>query len=84
MLAVLGTRCMPFLQQEPDFAEWSDRLWLMALDMRHVAALEAFCSYLQQKLPHLDVLINNACQTIRRPPAYYQHLLQVGVSVRVC
>ena len=25
--------------------------------------------------PSLDILINNAAQTIRRPPAFYQHLL---------
>lgn len=26
-------------------------------------------------IPKLDILINNAAQTIRRPPLYYQHLL---------
>ena len=30
---------------------------------------------LVHELPHLDMIINNACQTIRRPRSYYQHLL---------
>ena len=25
--------------------------------------------------PRLDAIVNNACQTIRRPPAYYSHLM---------
>jgi len=26
-------------------------------------------------LSRLDIIVNNACQTIRRPPAYYRHLI---------
>lgn len=29
-----------------------------------------------QHFPRLDVIINNACQTIRRPPAYYEHMMR--------
>lgn len=32
--------------------------------------------YLKQTLPHLDIIINNAAQTIRRPFDFYQHLLE--------
>lgn len=31
----------------------------------------------RKTLPRLDVIINNAAQTVRRPPSYYAHLLQV-------
>ena len=31
---------------------------------------------MKEKFSRLDILINNACQTIRRPAQYYRHLLQ--------
>eukprot|EP00536_Pseudo-nitzschia_multiseries_P012273 jgi/Psemu1/208203/e_gw1.461.31.1 len=59
---------------EADFDTWNDRLEIYGLDLRDVTGLELFCRYLQHKLGSsggLDILINNACQTIRRPTAYY-------------
>jgi NAD(P)-dependent dehydrogenase (short-subunit alcohol dehydrogenase family) len=61
---------------EPDFAAWADRLRLHALDLRHLPALDAFAAALADGLPRLDVVINNAAQTVRRPPAFYRHLLE--------
>ncbi|KAG7344531.1 short chain dehydrogenase [Nitzschia inconspicua] len=60
-------------RNEPDFDQWKDRLQIFGLDLRDVTGLEAFCRFLKTKLHHcgLDILINNACQTIRRPAAYY-------------
>ena len=60
-------------RQEADFDAWKDRLQIFGLDLRDVTGLEAFCRYLKMKLHKdgLDILINNACQTIRRPTAYY-------------
>lgn len=34
-----------------------------------------FCAHIRAKYTRLDALVNNACQTIRRPPAYYSHML---------
>ena len=62
-------------RQEPDYAEWESRLWVYGLDLRNVAALHDFITFMLDHVPQLDVLINNAAQTIRRPIAYYQHLL---------
>jgi hypothetical protein len=45
------------------------------LDLRDLAGLEAFCALLLREYPRLDVLINNACQTVRRPAAYYAHMM---------
>jgi NAD(P)-dependent dehydrogenase (short-subunit alcohol dehydrogenase family) len=59
---------------EPDFADWQDRLSIAAQDFRNIPALERFIADLLHTLPHLDILINNAAQTIRRPPAFYAHL----------
>ncbi len=62
---------------EPDHAEWRERLQVHGLDLRHSPSVELFCRYLRQALPRLDLLVNNACQTVRRPPGFYAHLLEV-------
>ncbi len=60
---------------EPDFAEWKDRLEIFGLDLRHTPSVEAFCRHLLETEPRLDFIINNACQTVRRPPAFYAHMM---------
>ena len=62
--------------QEPDFGDWSDRLEVFGLDLRHTPSVEAFCTELSAKLPRLDFIINNACQTVRRPPEFYAHMME--------
>ncbi len=60
---------------EPDFSEWSDRLHIHGLDLRHSPSVEVFCRYLSRRHERLDIIINNAAQTVRRPPGWYAHLL---------
>ena len=60
---------------EEDFAEWHDRLQIHGVDLRHVPSVESLCGRLLATLPRLDFLINNACQTVRRPPGFYDHLM---------
>ncbi len=62
--------------QEADFGEWSHRLEIFGLDMRHTPSVEAFCRHLLATLPRLDFIVNNACQTVRRPPAFYSHMME--------
>lgn len=61
--------------QEEDFHQWADRLKIHGLDLRHIPSVEIFCNYIEQKYENLDILINNAAQTVRRPAAFYQHLM---------
>ena len=61
--------------QEPDFGEWGDRLEIFGLDLRHTPSVEAFCQHLLGTRERLDFVINNACQTVRRPPDFYQHMM---------
>src|SRR5581483_3601623 len=61
--------------QEADFANWSQRLRVYSLDLRHLPSIEQFIRYLTSTYRRLDILINNAAQTVRRPPAFYAHLL---------
>ena len=61
--------------EEPDFSEWSDRLEIFGLDLRHTPSVEAFCHRLVTTRDRLDFIVNNACQTVRRPPAFYTHMM---------
>jgi NAD(P)-dependent dehydrogenase (short-subunit alcohol dehydrogenase family) len=60
---------------EPDSAQWSERLQLYGLDLRNIPAVESFARHLRHTEPHLDILIHNAAQTIRRPIGFYQDLV---------
>jgi len=61
--------------KEADFAEWCDRLQVYELDLRYIAGVERFAEHLVCCYPRIDIIINNAAQTIRRPPEFYQHLM---------
>ncbi len=61
--------------REPDFATFAGRLEIHGLDLRHAPTVELFAEHLAARLPRLDVLVNNAAQTVRRPPGFYNHLL---------
>ena len=60
---------------EADFADWGDRLEVFGLDLRHTPSVEAFCAHLLSTRTRLDAIINNACQTVRRPPGFYEHMM---------
>jgi len=60
---------------EPDFEQWADRLEIFGLDLRHTPSVEAFCRHILSARDRLDFIINNACQTVRRPPDFYEHMM---------
>ena len=66
---------------EPDFGGWGHRLEIFGLDLRHTPSVEAFCQHLVQTRDRLDFIVNNACQTVRRPPDFYRHMLDAEVAV---
>ena len=61
--------------REPDFEVWGDRLEIFGLDLRHTPSVEAFCTHLLSTRERLDFIVNNACQTVRRPADFYRHML---------
>ena len=63
------------LRAEPDFAEWESRLHLIPADFRSVRLIEGVVESVGHSFSSLDILINNAAQTLRRPPQFYAHLL---------
>lgn len=62
--------------KEEDYHVWKDRLQIYGLDLRHTPSVEIFARYMEQTLGRLDILINNAAQTVRRPPGFYAHLME--------
>jgi NAD(P)-dependent dehydrogenase (short-subunit alcohol dehydrogenase family) len=65
---------------ERDFDDWGSRLSIYGLDLRHTPSVERFTRHLLRSLDRLDFIINNACQTVRRPPGFYKHLIDEEVS----
>ena len=60
----------------PEVARQPGRLEIHGLDLRHTPSVERLCRELDGSLDRLDFLINNACQTVRRPPAFYAHMME--------
>ncbi len=61
--------------REPDFESWADRLQVFGLDLRHTPSVEAFSHHVLETHARLDIIVNNACQTVRRPPEFYRHMM---------
>lgn len=62
--------------KEADYHIWKDRLQIYGLDLRHTPSVEIFTEYVIDNYKGLDLLINNAAQTVRRPPGFYGHLMK--------
>src|SRR4029079_2135544 len=63
--------------QESDFADWQHRLEIYGLDLRPTPSVEELCHHRLASHDRLDDIVNNACQTVRRPPEFYRHMLEV-------
>ncbi|TWP50978.1 SDR family NAD(P)-dependent oxidoreductase [Lentzea tibetensis] len=57
----------------PDAPEWLDRLRIVGIDLRDPAQVLALSDSVAEQGP-LDILINNAAQTVRRSPGAYAPL----------
>ncbi|GII57126.1 oxidoreductase [Planotetraspora thailandica] len=57
-----------------DSALWLDRLHLHGVDLLDVAGVAGLLESAHRRFAHLDILVNNAAQTIRRPPAYHHEV----------
>ncbi|MFE7761507.1 SDR family NAD(P)-dependent oxidoreductase [Streptomyces sp. NPDC057438] len=56
---------------EPGADKWLDRLTVVAVDLRDPRQVLGLCEQLRQEGEPLDILVNNAAQTVRRPPESY-------------
>src|SRR3954449_5205082 len=58
-----------------DSADWIDRLKIVGIDLRDPTQVVALADEVAAAGP-LDILINNACQTVRRTPGSYAPLVE--------
>jgi NAD(P)-dependent dehydrogenase (short-subunit alcohol dehydrogenase family) len=65
---------------EPDFQEFRARLQIFGLDLRHTPSVDLFTRFIGERLPRLDYVLNNACQTVRRPAGFFRHLLEAEAT----
>lgn len=63
-------------EQETDFKEWKGNLIIYGLDLRNLNAINEFVAFYKSKFDTLDILINNAAQTIKYPDEYYLPLIK--------
>ena len=66
---------------EKDAADWLPRLSVWGLDLRHTPSVDAVARHLASTLGRLDFVIHNACQTVRRPPGFYAHLMETETTL---
>src|SRR6185503_12679673 len=62
--------------EEEDYAAFAGRLQIYGVDLRHTPSVERFARHIDGHLDRLDFILHNACQTVRRPPGYYAHLME--------
>ena len=64
-------------QKDPEYEKWKNNLIIYPIDFRIFESTIKFVQFINDNFPHVDILINNAAQTIRRTASYYKYLLPV-------
>lgn len=59
---------------QSDFSTFKDKLHIFCVDFLDTKSADILIEFLIKSYPKLDILINNACQTVRKPKEYYEHL----------
>ena len=62
-------------QQEKDYSDWAENLVVYGLDLRNLKSVENFIQHYKNTHQTLDILINNAAQTIKYTNQYYAPLV---------
>jgi NAD(P)-dependent dehydrogenase (short-subunit alcohol dehydrogenase family) len=63
-------------QKHPQYEKFKHNLRIYPLDLRTFKAIDDFINYIYDNFSHIDILINNAAQTNRRPTIYYKELIE--------
>jgi NAD(P)-dependent dehydrogenase (short-subunit alcohol dehydrogenase family) len=57
-----------------DSSQWLDRLWVHGVDFVDLPGVLGLVEEIGRRWSHLDILINNAAQTIQRPADYHREV----------
>jgi NAD(P)-dependent dehydrogenase (short-subunit alcohol dehydrogenase family) len=63
--------------QESDFDNFKHNLLIYPLDLRMLNSIDRFIFFVQKNFTYIDILINNAAQTLRRAASYYDYLIDI-------
>ncbi len=69
--------------RQVDFGLWEDRVQIRAADFRLLASVEGLIGWVGDNLERLDILVNNAAQTVRHPPVFYRHLIRDDDALKI-
>jgi NAD(P)-dependent dehydrogenase (short-subunit alcohol dehydrogenase family) len=58
----------------PDAARWLPRLWVHGVDFLDLPGVLRLIDAIGERWRHLDILVNNAAQTVHRPPGYHREV----------
>ena len=64
-------------QKDPEYEKWKNNLIVYPIDFRIFESTIKFVQFINDNFPHVDIIINNAAQTIRRTASYYKYLLPI-------
>lgn len=64
-------------QAETNYSKWKDNLIIYPLNLKDGKSIISFTEFVKSKFSHVDILINNAAQTVRRPVTYYKPLVEI-------
>ncbi len=76
---VIATTRFPYTalekySKEKDFNLWKDKLFLCELDLKNFKEIEIFIKYVKETFGSIDIIINNAAQTVKKSKEYYMEL----------
>ena len=63
-------------KSDKNYNNYKNNLFIYPIDFRLIESTIKFVEYISNNFSHIDILINNAAQTIRRSTSYYKYLLQ--------
>lgn len=69
--------------EEPDYEDFKERLFIYGFDLRRVDLIGELANFLYEHFKSIDIIINNAAQTIKKSRKYYEELTEIEAKAKV-